>query len=784
MSLGTYAQHERFIDSTFNLVENEPNDSIKYFLIKDALTHQGITDIRILDNYYEKAIKIFSELDDKHYLLRTYDDIANYMLFIGALERSLKGFNTLKSTAIQFKKPRFIAMAHLGMAKFYLQKGEKEKAKNILNLIIEDRNSLVHTNNVSQAYIRLSTISRNEGDYRKSLSFLNSALENINTSINVSIGFSIYNSQGRIYRFMGINDSAKISYLKAENIADILNNDQARLTILNNLGNIEHINGNYDSAISYYLRSLELKEKFANKRGISISLHNIGAIKYDMKSYEDAIIDFEKSKAIGNEINFIPIVIYNDQKIGNCYRELSNMDKALEHHIVALKNARETNFNNGIIEALQNIGHDNIILKKYDEADNYLIEGLKMAKKAGSKPFESSILVHIANSYLEKQKSKINDLIDNPKIDNNIESYLLRAKELADEMKNVDNQNLALQGLNLYYTSTEQHKENAATLSALLILKDSLFLKERTQAITDWETKYETVEKEKEISNLEIEQQKAKARIKFWSITSFLLLSIIGIGTYLYLQLKKTRLKLQSQNQKLKELNQTKDRFFGIIAHDIRSPIVALESVDEQMDYYLEKNKIDKLTNLGSLIGKTARHLNNLLDNLLNWALLKTNSIPFNTEIVNISEIISDVSEIMKVNLEIKNITLVSNIPSETLVKADHSAISTILRNLISNAIKYSQENDKITLDYQTKLDKHYFEIKDEGLGINEETISTLFELNKKSRKGTLGEKGTGLGLILCKELVEMHKGEIFVKSKVNIGTSVTFYIPKSITSD
>jgi len=122
------------------------------------------------------------------------------------------------------------------------------------------------------------------------------------------------------------------------------------------------------------------------------------------------------------------------------------------------------------------------------------------------------------------------------------------------------------------------------------------------------------------------------------------------------------------------------------------------------------------------------------------------------------------------------------NIPSETTINADYPSLSTVFRNLISNAIKYSQNDSKISIGYSVKGNRNYFEIKDQGLGISEEKIKALFTLDKKSQKGTMGEKGTGLGLILCKELVELHGGEIKINSSIGNGTTVTFYIPNELS--
>jgi len=316
-------------------------------------------------------------------------------------------------------------------------------------------------------------------------------------------------------------------------------------------------------------------------------------------------------------------------------------------------------------------------------------------------------------------------------------------------------------------------------LEVYVELKDTMFSSERTLAISEWETKYKTAEKEKEITNLEAAEERSKARIRLWSIISILLLTMLGLGSYLYLQLQKAKGKLVVQNNQLVELNQTKDRFFGIIAHDIRSPIVALESVDDQMNYYLKKDNTGKLTELGGLVGKTARHLNSLLDNLLNWALVQTSSMPYNPERINVSEIFNEVNELVEGNLKMKNISLVKDYPDALIIEADSPSFNTILRNLISNAIKFSHPNSKIFLSAEKLNGKTTFTVKDQGIGIEREKLASLFTLNKKSNKGTAGEKGTGLGLILCKDLVELNKGKISVESEIGKGATFSFTIPE-----
>lgn len=780
-----YSQDVSPKDSINLLIKNEKTDSIRFRHIYNAIAHIGqLTQTEVLD-FHSQGLTLCKQIEDKNILLSHYNNTAMNLYYRGHIEPALNMFKTLENLSRKYNNLNFIVKAKFGLVEYEYDNGNKNGALNILHSLEKELKNQDASELKSILYNKLASIYRDIGEHRKAINYLN-ASNNLypQNTINRKV-FSNYTTLGRIYRFMGDNDSARINYKIAQSLAISMEDEQALATVLNNLGNIEHISGNYEDAIENYMRSLKVKEKYGNARGTAIAYHNIGAIKYDMKSYYEAIKDFEKSDELGNKINFKSINIYNKQKIGNCYRELSDIDKALEFHKDALAQAINIDFTNGILEAHQNIGTDQLMLNNFDDANVHLLRGLKLAREVGSKPFESSILVLIAKSYLKDERtnhsnqSKLND--DSSLNDHNVESYLLRAKELADEMNNVDSKKLALEGLNLLYSKTNRNRDNVAILKEQLSLKDSLFFKERTQAIADWETKYATAEKEKEIIQLEIEQKESKARVKFWSVISLLLLLIISVGTYLFLQLKQAREKLQLQNDALNELNQTKDKFFGIIAHDIRNPIIALESVDEQIDYYLKKNEIDKLTNIGGLVGKTARHLHSLLDNLLNWALLQTRSIPFNPEKIRPSEIVNDIIDMVQANLLLKNQTVKSYIAPDLMIVADLASFSTIFRNLISNAIKYSQEGQVVEIRSYLKDKATFFTIKDNGVGIEKKVLNKLFTLEKRSLKGTKGEKGTGLGLVLCKEMVELHQGSIKIESEVGIGTTVTIEFPQKI---
>ena len=198
------------------------------------------------------------------------------------------------------------------------------------------------------------------------------------------------------------------------------------------------------------------------------------------------------------------------------------------------------------------------------------------------------------------------------------------------------------------------------------------------------------------------------------------------------------------------------------------------------MTYYLEKQQADKLARLASRVEKTAQQLGTLLDNLLNWALLQQGVIPYHPKPINVKQAMVELMEIFQANAQAKNIQLESNIPEDLIAYADENTFQAILRNLLSNAIKFTPNGGKVAVTTENKEHKVFININDTGTGISVEKMAKLFAIDKASEKGTAGEKGTGLGLLLVKELVELNKGKVLVESKINQGSRFTVSLPLS----
>lgn len=243
----------------------------------------------------------------------------------------------------------------------------------------------------------------------------------------------------------------------------------------------------------------------------------------------------------------------------------------------------------------------------------------------------------------------------------------------------------------------------------------------------------------------------------------------------------KTHLRLRNTEHQLRESNQTKDRLFSIIGHDLRAPIGNLKAM---LDLVVENGKnieSDKMHELLVMAKRSAGLTFDLLENLLSWSKSQRNLLKYTPEELNLTSLISENILLLNTNAHSKNIKIYNNVPKNVFVKADKNTTTTIIRNLLSNAIKFTPADGQISISAHN-FDDEFVEItvKDTGVGIEEEHIPKIFDENfHLSTYGTGNEKGSGLGLKLCKEFVENNGGTIRFESKKGSGTSFFFTLKK-----
>ena len=245
-------------------------------------------------------------------------------------------------------------------------------------------------------------------------------------------------------------------------------------------------------------------------------------------------------------------------------------------------------------------------------------------------------------------------------------------------------------------------------------------------------------------------------------------------------KMEELNMSLQESQKELLELNENKNKFFSIIAHDLRSPFMALSGISQMISEDMDSMSVKEVKNMASVIYNSTQNLYKLMENLLHWANIQMDTLKISPSKIDIKKISEQVVLTFQLPLNEKNITVVNNI-KKTFAFADEECVKTILRNLINNAIKFSNKGSKIKLSSRIIKSKSVVKIsvKDFGVGITKTTLAKIFSIKEKvSKTGTNNEIGTGLGLILSKELVEKNNGNIFVKSKVGEGSEFSFTLP------
>lgn len=526
--------------------------------------------------------------------------------------------------------------------------------------------------------------------------------------------------------------------------------------------------GTFDRAIENYQRAIGIYEKDKSLYYLAPTLQELGSLFYRMRDWAMADSYFKKALAINRSLPDTLGMMSNYSRLGQVAIAQDQPKKAIMLYVqAALLNAKLKD-STTLSTVYADMATAWKTLKKLPQGLHYYQKALELNRQFNNQILALGNLIGISTIYLEQAKLDSAQyyagiaLIQSKKY-----GSLEQQRSIQFLLSQISEQQGDHQTALQHYKNYQQLNDSIYTANAQLKLKEA----QVRQNVADYQKEKEQAKREAALLN---------TRNQLYLALVFAFLSIILLGGFLFLQLRKARNQLKAQNLQLQQLNATKDKFFGIIAHDIRSPIVALEGVGEQMTYYLEKQQPDKLARLASRVEKTAQQLGTLLDNLLNWALLQQGVIPYRPKPINIKLAMAELMEIFQANAQAKNIQMESNIPEDLVAYADENTFQAILRNLVSNAIKFTPSGGKVAVTTESKENKVFININDTGTGISVEKLAKLFVIDKSSEKGTAGEKGTGLGLMLVKELVELNKGSVQVESVINLGSRFTVSLPLS----
>lgn len=462
---------------------------------------------------------------------------------------------------------------------------------------------------------------------------------------------------------------------------------------------------------------------------------------------------------IPKTFRFYPVVLSNLGEIAleqNQYQEALRFFSAAEGQSGAYKGS----------SLYHNIGLCYFHLNQLDRAEPYLKKAMLMQENEKDSVLLTGSYMDMANLYYQQYKDEL------------AIPYFEKAYNWSKKIKHFElKQNAALN-----MAVVEENRKNPQRALVYRkeyeILRDSLSDQNKVWAVAETEKKYAVGQKQKEITLLQARGKIRETQRNGLFFSSVLLLAFFGTAVYFYRQKVKTNRIILSQKLALDELNATKDRLFSIVSHDLRSSVHALKTSNSKLSENLGTKNYEAL---GKLLRDNAAMANStysLLDNLLNWAMMQTRQSYFQPEPNRLFALVEQAAYNYKPLMADKNIGFENSIGNEVVVFADLDSVKIIFRNLIDNAVKFSQAGDRISVYIQSVNHKHcQVVMKDTGNGMKPETVSQILK-NTLTQNQAKSSAGTGLGMQLCQSLIEKNGGQLAIESQPGIGTKITITLP------
>lgn len=679
-------------------------------------------------------------------------------------------------------KNSFIILFYLGFSSLLIS----QEADDINKLKKELQKELVDTSKVN-IQIKIANLYFKSNTNLSLINF-NKAFELAKKAANQPKIAEVLKNIGYCHETLGNHKDAIKNYNAAFLIFEKFNDKKKMAGIYNSIGYNFSLLYAEDRAIEYYLKSLKINENLSDESGIASNYTNIGNLYYQEENYEFAEKNFRDALLIYEKLNNRYGISSAYTNIANALADNGKVEEGLDYYKKSIAIEEELDDQHGIAINYNNIGDCYINLKQYKEAREYLAKALKIADSGKIRNLQSIVLLNISD-------------VENKQKNHQAAIYAARKSyAIADEIGNLDYkaENLlqaatAYEGLGDNVLALRRLKEYTAIRDSLLkmdrVKKIKLFNTLNELEITQYTIDDLSKTSEKAQLNYEKEKKYSHFLIIGFVIFAFLLILLIHQNTskkkafnlleFKNYQVNKMKDELHEQSHKLRQVNSTKDKFFSIIAHDLKNPFNSIAGFTELMIENNDKyDESKRLKFLKIIKGSTAK-VSSLLDNLLIWANSQSGKLKFNSKNIELSQQVSSVVSFLEIQAINKEITILNKVEKNVFVKADENMLDTILRNLISNAIKFTQQNGEIQIFSTLKNDFVEITVKDNGVGMSASEITAIFNVDEiSSSLGTSNEQGSGLGLILCKDFVESHGGKIWVESVINEGSEFKFTLP------
>lgn len=606
------------------------------------------------------------------------------------------------------------------LAKLCWQNREKntELALELGLKAIELAESTNYKNKLAQLYGYVGVIYQHyKNQTRTAITYYDKSLKySLETNDSVQLGY-VYNNLGDAFYKIGNVPLAKENTEKSMTIFKNINNQRGIAYSSVNLGFVNRINHDYREALKYFRNAIELRKTFHDSAGIASATLELGQTFYEMKEYQEAMNYFKKSLDLHTLLNNKNYMAYSYYGMAEVFFQKNEYDSALVYYQNSLELNRQRNNNSAIINNLLAIA---------------LVYGhINMPEKG--------------EQVLQQATDKAQNLND--------PNFLLEVYKTSANFFGL---------LNNFKKASENYQKYISAY-------DSVFSELQVQNMAEVKNRFQVME---DLNQINEDLKEKQMEFLYLLIISVLLATFAIILILQY----RTKAKLTS---KLQTSNHTKDKILSIISHDLISPFSGLIGFSELLAENIRIGNYKQAEQYCTIIQKSSKETLDLTKNILNWALTQRNIITLKPEDFDVIELMNEVVNTTNSQAKSKNISVAIATQKSQFLTADRNLLKTVLINLVNNAIKFSREGQEVVLSAMSNEKEITISIKDNGTGIDSELIPKLFDENESVQTaGTNNEKGTGLGLLVCKEFVELHKGKIWVESKKGTGTTFYFTIP------
>lgn len=575
----------------------------------------------------------------------------------------------------------------------------------------------------------------------------------------------------------GVNDHAQTgqadsafawsnrAYALSKQLSDTLRSIQGTLSLswtLRDRGDIEQV-------LEKALEAEQLCEATGNVRMQIYAVNTIASVYYDLGNDSLQQARLEQAYALGTSNNMLMEVTPAMTNLAMIYYEGGRQDEALELLSQVLDLERQLpvpDYNS--MELV--FGH---IVAIYDRREDYALCAQytdSLLKCAHAVEWHERIVLCRAKRLMYQE----------------LAGETVAASSTVDSLNAIDESAFQLDTRKQFLQTKVQvnkhfgrFEEALAFREALSLFEDSLNSADLRQQIAHYQEAFNTEQNEREIAELEnaqtiaaLEADQQQQRIGLLLLALLLLGGLLGVAIWLNRRLTKTKAELES-------LNAVKDRFFAIISHDLRNSVTAFEGIGAVIDAHIKRERWERLTTLGRQLDSEAEKLNRFLNSLLEWALIQLKRMPVNPENIALEPAIQEQVALYATQLEHKQVAIDVQVNSAHTAYTDTNALAMAVRNVLGNAIKFSQVGGRILVASEMQQSKVTIRIADEGVGMAPATLQKLFSVAQRTtHKGTMNETGTGLGLVLVREVLELNGGCLHVESTEGKGTTVTFELP------